>query len=260
MRPVLQCHNLTAGYGSTEIVKDFDLELDEGTVLALLGPNGSGKTTLLLTLAGLLPRLSGAVSFHGQPLPSGRPRACARAGIVLVPDNRSLFTGLTVDENLKVASGKRGVAPAEMVDVFPVLKSRWNLPAGALSGGEQQMLAIARALVQRPKVLLIDEMSMGLAPVVVEALLPIVRGVAVDDRVSVVLVEQHVQLALEFADQAIVMVHGRALIRSSAQELAQDPTRLEAAYLGFDTTSLEGPGSEPTSGQDSGLQQVSREL
>jgi branched-chain amino acid transport system ATP-binding protein len=226
----LECRQLSAGYGSVEIVRPLDLAVDEGEVLAILGPNGAGKSTLMNTLAGLLPRLGGEVVVHGEPVPSGRPGAAASAGIVLVPDDRSLFKTLTVAENIKVAAGKAD--PRSVLDVFPALEKRWKVAAGSTSGGEQQMIAVARGLIQRPKVLLIDEMSMGLAPVIVEELLPIVRRIADDTDAVVVLVEQHVKLALEVADHALVFIHGEVRMTGTADELAANPKRLEAAYLG----------------------------
>jgi branched-chain amino acid transport system ATP-binding protein len=158
--------------------------------------------------------------------------AASRAGIVLVPDNRSLFTTLTVEENLEVARSRRGPAPRELLDVFPALDKRWRLPAGALSGGEQQMLAMARALIQQPKILLIDEMSMGLAPLVVEALFDTVRRIASDHGAAIVLVEQHVKLALDVADEGAVLNRGTIVLRGSADALRSDAKRLEHAYLG----------------------------
>jgi branched-chain amino acid transport system ATP-binding protein len=234
--PLLECRQLQAGYGKVNIVQPLDLVADPGTVTAVLGPNGAGKTTLLLTLAGLLPRQGGEVLVSGTLLPSGRPARAARAGVVLVPDDRSLFTALTVRENLEVARGKRGMPAEKMLELFPALKDRWKVNAGSLSGGEQQMLAVARALVQEPRVLLIDEMSMGLAPVIVEELLPIVRRIANDTNAAVVLVEQHVGLALEVANTAIVLVHGRVALQGEAKQLASDAAALEAAYLGETTT------------------------
>jgi branched-chain amino acid transport system ATP-binding protein len=200
-------------------------------VLAVLGPNGAGKTTLLLTLAGWLPRMGGHVRVDGHELPSGRPGAASDAGLVLVPDDRALFHSLTVEENLKAAHSPRSDY-ADVVDLFPQLRSRWKVLAGSLSGGEQQMLALARALVQRPRVLLIDEMSMGLAPIIVEQMMPIVRQIARETNAVVVLVEQHVALALDVADDAIVLAHGRLVLAGSAADLAANPTQLEAAYLG----------------------------
>jgi branched-chain amino acid transport system ATP-binding protein len=214
------------------VFRDLDLAVEGGTVLALLGPNGAGKSTLLLTLAGLLPARAGEARVDGVALRSGNPVAASRAGVVLVPDNRSLFTTLTVEENLDVARSRRGPAPRELLDVFPALEKRWRLHAGALSGGEQQMLAMARALVQQPKILLIDEMSMGLAPLVVETLFATVRRIASDHGAAIVLVEQHVRLALDVADEAAVLSRGSIVLRGAATDLRNDAKRLERAYLG----------------------------
>ncbi len=160
----LACSELSGGYGTTTAFRDVDLAIQAGTIEALLGPNGAGKTTLLLTMAGFLPPHAGVVTVDGKPLKGGRPSQANKAGVVLVPDNRNLFTTLTVEENLKAARHKGGPSPRDMLEVFPDLEKRWTLRSGALSGGEQQMLAMARALIQEPNVLLIDEMSMGLAP------------------------------------------------------------------------------------------------
>ncbi len=231
-RAGLTCRGLTGGRGSTVVFRDLDLDVDAGSVLALLGPNGAGKSTLLLTLAGLLPALAGHASVDGVPLRSGDAVGANRAGVVLVPDDRSLFTTLTVEENLEVARSRRGPAARELLDVFPALEKRWRLPAGALSGGEQQMLAMARALVQQPKVLLVDEMSMGLAPLVVETLFATVRRIARDHGAAIVIVEQHVMLALGVADEAVVLNRGTIVVRGAAAELRNDSKRLERAYLG----------------------------
>jgi branched-chain amino acid transport system ATP-binding protein len=230
--PLLECRALEAGYGRVNIVRPFDLVADAGTVVAILGPNGAGKTTLLTTLAGLIPRQGGSVRVAGKDLMSGRAAAASRAGLVLVPDDRALFPSLSVRDNLRAASHRNRHSKDDVLELFPALRERWKLHAGALSGGEQQMLAVARALVQQPKVLLIDEMSMGLAPMIVEHLLPIVRRIADESRAVVVLVEQHVGLALEVADEAIVMVHGEIALRGPATELSGDPASLEEAYLG----------------------------
>ncbi len=235
MSHVLTCTGLDAGYVGRPCVRGLDLELAAGEVLALLGPNGAGKTTALLTLAGLLPSLGGEMSFDGHKVKSGHARSAAKAGLVLVPDDRSLFTSLTVEENLRLSVRSRRAWPAErgsILETFPQLTERLKVPAGALSGGEQQMLAIGRALVQHPKVLLIDELSMGLAPVIVERLLPIVRAVADNTGTAVILVEQHVQLALSVADTALVMRHGNRVLYGSASELAATPAVIENAYLG----------------------------
>ena len=157
--------------------------------------------------------------------------AC-RAGVVLVPDNRELFTKLTVEENLRVPARRGDEGIAAMFKLFPVLEERRDLPAGALSGGEQQMLAIARAMIQRPKVLLVDELSMGLAPMIVERLFNAVRQAATNRGCAVVFVEQYVHLALQVADRATVISRGEVVLSGTAAELASDPNRVEEAYLG----------------------------
>ncbi len=232
MTPRLECVGLTGGRGTAVAFRDIDLAIEAGSIAALLGPNGAGKTSLLLTLAGLLPPQRGTVAVDDQPLKLGRPTQASKAGIVLVPDNRSLFTTLTVEENLKTASHKGGPSPRDMVDVFPALEARWTLHAGALSGGEQQMLAMARALIQEPKVLLIDEMSMGLAPLIVEALFERVRRIAKDHGCAVLLVEQHVTLALEVADTASVLNRGSIVLSGTAEDVLREADQLEAAYFG----------------------------
>jgi len=232
MTAVLECRNLEAGYGAGSVVRGVSLSLEGGNVLGVLGPNGAGKTTMLMAMAGLIPLTGGEVLLDGNALPNGRPSKANSAGLVLVPDDRSLFMTLTVRENLEVARTKSRPPAESMVDLFPALGTRWNLLAGSLSGGEQQMLAVARAVIQQPRVLLIDEMSMGLAPVIVESLIPLVRRVAEETGAVVVLVEQHVRLALEVSDQAIVLVHGEVVLSGTGQQLRDDPAALEAAYLG----------------------------
>jgi len=232
MTPRLRCAGLTGGHGTTTAFRDIDLAVEGGTVEALLGPNGAGKTTLLRTVAGFVAPRDGAIMVDGQILKPGRPAVASKAGIVLVPDNRSLFATLTVEENLKVAWRKGGPSPRDMLGVFPALEMRWRLRAGALSGGEQQMVAMARALIQEPKVLLIDEMSMGLAPRIVEALFAQVRSIATDHGCAVLLVEQHVNLALEVADSAAVLNRGSIVLRGPARQLRGEAERLEAAYFG----------------------------
>ncbi|MCT9076184.1 ABC transporter ATP-binding protein [Streptomyces fulvoviolaceus] len=230
---LLTCEGVDAGYAKgLPVVRSFDLKLLRGEVTALLGPNGAGKTTLLMTLAGLLPRLGGTVALDGRQIRGGRAREAARRGLVLVPDDRSLFTQLTVRDNLTLARRRHGSTVDQALDFFPALGKRLKVAAGMLSGGEQQMLALGRAMIQDPRVLLIDELSMGLAPVIVEELLPVVRRIAEGTGTAVVLVEQHVRLALEVADQAVVLVHGETVLSGSAARLAADPELLERAYLG----------------------------
>jgi branched-chain amino acid transport system ATP-binding protein len=230
--PAIACHGLAAGYGDLVVVRDFDLSVAPGKIVAMLGPNGAGKTTVLRTLSGFLAPLGGTMEVGGETVSGGSPRRMSRSRVVLVPDTRALFTDLTTSENLRLAVRQGGCSISEALDLFPALRHRATLRAGMLSGGEQQMLALARALVQDPKVLLIDEMSLGLAPVVVESLMPIVRRVADESGTAVVLVEQHVRLALEVADSVVVLVHGDVVLRGTAAEVQLDNERLEAAYLG----------------------------
>jgi len=239
----LACTDLAGGWGSLTAFRDVDLAIEPGCVHAVLGPNGAGKTTLLLTLAGLLPAHAGEISLDGVALKSGQATAISKAGIVLVPDNRELFTTLTVEENLRVAAGRRGPDPRSMLELFPVLEPRWSLRAGALSGGEQQMLALARGLIQQPKVLLVDELSMGLAPIIVERLFDAIQMVAVESDCTVVFVEQYVALALEVADSVTVLNRGALVLSGSAEDVASQPQVLEDAYLG--TVDTNGDGSDP---------------
>jgi branched-chain amino acid transport system ATP-binding protein len=241
----LSCVGLTGGWGSLTAFRGVDLELEAGTTHAILGPNGAGKTTMLLTLAGLLPAQDGAIAVDGAPLRTGRATAASRAGVVLVPDTRELFTTLTVDENLRVAAGRHGPEPQSVLELFPALEPRWKLRAGALSGGEQQMLAMARGLIQRPKVLLVDELSMGLAPTVVERLFEAIRHVATTTSCAVVFVEQYVSLALEVADSVTVLNRGNVILSGSAADLAAQPEQLEHAYFGDDAAvQADGNGTD----------------
>jgi branched-chain amino acid transport system ATP-binding protein len=221
--PVLQARALEAGYHGHGIVTDLELEVRPGEVVALVGPNGAGKSTTLQTLAGYLPRISGEVLFQGAPAPRAAHRL-ARAGLAYVPADRSVFARLTTADNLRVSRGSRAAALA----LFPELEALLDRQAGKLSGGEQQMLSLARALGRSPKLLLADELSMGLAPLVVTRLLDAVRAVADNDRVGVLLVEQHVQQALRVADRVYVLRRGSILMSGTADEVRP---KLHAAYL-----------------------------
>jgi branched-chain amino acid transport system ATP-binding protein len=223
---------LSVGYGRVVVARDVHLDLEAGEVCALIGPNGAGKTTLLSTIAGLLSPVSGSVSIAGQPMPPGSARRTNAAGLVLVPDTRALFTKLTTLDNLRAADRSGGVAIDEALELFPLLREKSKLEAGRMSGGEQQMLALARAMVQRPRILMIDEMSMGLAPLVAEGLVRTIRAYATEHAAAVLLVEQHVQVALDASDHAVVLVHGEVALRGPAADIAADPDRLRATYLG----------------------------
>jgi branched-chain amino acid transport system ATP-binding protein len=231
----LAVRDLFAGYRGVPVVRELSLEVRPGEVVALLGPNGAGKTTTLETIAGLHRPISGTVELSGENV-GGKPAyVLARRSLALVPEGRALFPGLTVREHLRLAGGGRGQRAGheeELLEMLPELRKCLGRKAGLLSGGEQQMLAVGRALVTRPRLLLVDEMSLGLAPVIVERLLPILRRAADELGSSVLFVEQHVALALEISDRAYVLTHGRIRLEGPAAELRERRDLLAASYLG----------------------------
>jgi len=234
--PRLRLRGFTGGYFGQPVVRDLDLEVPAGGVVALLGANGAGKTTTLETIAGLNKPLGGTIEFDGEEI-SGRPtHLLARAGLSLVPENRALFNGLTVREHLRLAGGDQALPESDLLEMLPELEKCMGRKAGVLSGGEQQMLAVGRALVGRPRLLLVDEMSLGLAPIIVERLLPILRRVATDMGTGVLFVEQHVPLALKVADHAYVLSHGRLVIEGAAEEMSKQQELLRSSYLGDEAT------------------------
>jgi branched-chain amino acid transport system ATP-binding protein len=231
--PLLALDRLAAGYNGSPVVRDLNLEVRAGEVVALLGPNGAGKTTTLATIAGLLPRIDGTVKLEGTDVHGVPAHKLARRGLSLVPEGRALFFGMTVREHLALAERKQGsVARGRLIELLPELEKCLDRKAGVLSGGEQQMLAVGRALVSGPRLLLVDEMSLGLAPVIVERLLPILRRVAEDIGAGVLFVEQHVSLALEVADRAYVLSHGRLVLEGDAKDLRGRRDLLRSSYLG----------------------------
>lgn len=227
--PALALHRLTAGYDRAPVIRDLSLTVDPGEVVALIGANGAGKTTTLRTISGLVKPMEGFIRLGGEDLAGVSPTARVRRGIVHVPQGRGIFFGLTVGEHLRL-DGVRD--PEAAFGHFPALRDLTDRRAGLLSGGEQQMLAIVRALVREPRVLLLDELSLGLAPVIVERLLPVVREFASTRGTAVLLVEQHVHLALEIADRGYVLSHGELVATDSAERLRADSALLTASYLG----------------------------
>ena len=233
---VIKITDLNTGYGGIPVVRGLNLHVNPGEVVALLGPNGAGKTTTLLTISGILQPVSGEVMVLGSPTTGERPEKVARRGLAHVAEDRSLFFDLTVQENLRLGltpdRAKRAQAQENALNMFPALRPLLSRRAGLLSGGEQQMLAMARGLASEPKVLLVDEMSLGLAPIIVERMLPIVREIADKTGAGVLMVEQHVGLALSVADRGYVMAHGELTMEGSAKELQANRALLEASYLG----------------------------
>jgi branched-chain amino acid transport system ATP-binding protein len=228
---LLSVRGLRAAYGPIEVLHGIDLDVPVGSVVAILGPNGAGKTTLLSALAGLHPIASGDIRLAGRSVRGARPDALARAGLCLIPEGRGIFPNLTVAEHLRMArhSGRRlADIEDETYERFPRLAERRSQVAGTMSGGEQQMLALARGLATNPALLMLDELSMGLAPLIVEALYAQVAAIA-STGVSIVVVEQFARAVLGVADIAAVLVHGRIGALGTPGDIEAD---LASAYLG----------------------------
>ena len=227
----LVLERVTAGYGQLQVIHDVDLEVAPGDVVCLLGPNGAGKSTTLLAAVGQLPATSGRVTIAGRQVSHRHPNRTAALGAAFVPDNRGLFLQLTVAENLRLVHPWRRPL-VDVLELFPALAPLMKRQAGLLSGGEQQMLALAKAVLFGPAVLLIDEMSHGLAPLIAERLLGTVRQLARENGTAVLLVEQTVDMALAVSDRAYVMRRGRIAMSGPATEIANARDVLEAQYLG----------------------------
>jgi branched-chain amino acid transport system ATP-binding protein len=235
MAPILELHRLKAFYGQSEVVHGIDVAVEEGGMTVLLGANGAGKTTTLRAICGMI-RSEGEIRFAGQQLARRTTEQIAGLGVAHVPEGRGTFMALTVEENLRLGGYTRAGRPdadtQRMYGYFPILAARRHQQAGSLSGGEQQMLAIARALMMGPRLLVLDEPSFGLAPRIVEEIFNIVDRIRREEHVSVLLVEQNASLALELADHAYLLETGYVVTSGSAKALADDP-QIRRSYLGY---------------------------
>ena len=236
MTPLLNVKDLRAYYGQVQALHGLSFSLNEGSLTTLLGANGAGKTTTLRAICNMV-RSTGAIEFDGKPLNNKSTESIVRFGIAHVPQGRGTFTTMTVEENLQLGAITRTDKAISsdierMYGYFPKLKERHTQQAGTLSGGEQQMLAVARALMLRPRLMLLDEPSFGLAPLVVRDLFQILGRINRDEKVSILVVEQNAQLALELADQAYVIETGRIVMSGAAKDIAQDEN-IRKSYLGY---------------------------
>ena len=232
---VLSLEGLTVARGGRAVVRDVSLRIPAGEVTALLGPNGAGKSSLVLSVAGVLPPEAGSVTLDGNELRGCRPEKIRGSGVAVVPEGRRLLSQLTVEDNLEVAvyslpRGESKAGLAQALELFPELEPRLGVPARSLSGGEQQMLVLAQALVSQPRFVLIDELSLGLAPVIVQRLIPRIRSVA-ESGVGVLLIEQFAPVALGLANGVHIMEGGTLRYSGESRELQEKPELLESAYL-----------------------------
>jgi branched-chain amino acid transport system ATP-binding protein len=230
---LLQVNSLTTGHNGVAVVHDVNLMVESGEVVALLGANGAGKTTLLHTIAGLLPAINGTVFFNDRPVTGLSTHQIVRQGLSLLPENRGIFYQLTVAENLRLYKRQGGAVKVEEVfEYFPALKPLVERKAGLLSGGEQQMLSLGCRFIADPKLMLIDEMSLGLAPIIFQRMLPVLTQFAADRGVGVLLVEQHVHLALKSSSRAYVLNRGELTFSGTANALQNQRQFLESNYMG----------------------------
>lgn len=236
MTALLQVENLSAGYGPIEVLKGISLEVRAGEIVAIIGSNGAGKTTTLMTLSGAIPSRQGSITFNGQPISQLPAHEIVRRGVSQSPEGRKIFPRLSVLENLQMGAYTRNDAAGIRDDIekvfglFPILKQRQSQTGGTLSGGEQQMLAVARALMSRPKLLLLDEPSLGLAPLVVRKIFDVIRELN-EQGMAILLVEQAARMALRLAKRGYVMENGAITMTDTADKLLNDP-RVQEAYLG----------------------------
>lgn len=231
---MLTLDSITAGYGDTIVLRNIDFTVGAGEVVALLGPNGAGKTTLLRTATGFIKPRAGKVKVDGTDFTGNPPHAFARGGVCHLPEGRGIFPSLTVAENLRIQAGRRNPdeVVSEVTDLFPALKTRMRQTAGSLSGGEQQMLALSRAYVTQPKLVVVDEASLGLAPLMVDRTFEAL-GALVERGIAVVIVEQYVQRALDLAQSLYVLSHGQVIHHGPADEI--EPEEIYEKYLGIES-------------------------
>lgn len=231
MPEALKLESIRAGYGATVVLEDVGFSLDERQALAVLGRNGVGKTTMLATIMGLTTFHAGSIEFRGRKIEKLQVHERARLGIGYVPQTRDIFPSLSIEENLAVAARPGRWSLERVYDLFPRLAERRSHMGNQISGGEQQMLAMGRALMGDPSLLLLDEPLEGLAPIIVDTLLAAIQRLARDEALTVVLVEQSAKLALEVTDQALVLNRGRIVYRGASAELASDPERLASLVV-----------------------------
>jgi branched-chain amino acid transport system ATP-binding protein len=233
---MLSLQNVSVSYGPIQAVRNANIEITSGEVVALLGPNGAGKSSLLRAIMGMHPISSGAITLSGQTINGMATEKIVRCGLTLTPEGRQVFAGLSVYENLRLGAASRGnrkeVNDLRMMvfDLFPILSDRRNQQAGTLSGGEQQQLAIARSLMSKPKLLMLDEPSLGLAPVIVDHIFDLIARLR-DDGLTILLVEQNAELSLQIADRGYVFANGEIEMSGTSQEL-RSTSKIMAAYLG----------------------------
>ncbi len=237
MKPILELKNVSSGYGNIKVLKNVSLEVFPGEIVTIIGANGAGKSTALMTICGVVPAASGEIYYKGEPIHGLPAEKLPAKGLCQVPEGRRIFPRLGVEDNLEMGAffrkDKERIAKdlAHVYELFPVLKERRKQHGGTLSGGEQQMLAIGRALMSRPKLLLLDEPSLGLAPLVVQKIFEIVREINQTEKTTILLVEQNANLALQTAQRGYVLETGKIVMEDNAANLLNNP-EIRKAYLG----------------------------
>ena len=233
---MLEVENLSSGYGTVQILWDVSFRINEKEIICIIGPNGAGKTTLVRTIAGLLPTKTGTIRFKGENIEKTPPYEIVKKGLTLIPEGREIFPRLTVDENMRLGAytindkSKVGELKERVYQIFPVLKKKEKVLAQTLSGGEQQMLVIGRSLMSNPKLLILDEPSLGLAPIIVEKVLDTLEMIN-DDGVTILLVEQNIRDSLNIANRAYVLEEGKIIIEGEGRELLNNE-HIKEVYLG----------------------------